>query len=86
MTIETFIKKRPFLTWSTPASARLSESTIVEAVLEYGDFKDVKTLCSLLGIQKVAAIFRAQLRKRRVNYTPRTINYFQLYFNKYAKG
>lgn len=84
MTIKEFIAKRPQLVWSTKDYERLSEPAIVEAVLNFGDFADVKALLSILGIKKVASIFRKQMSKVRTNYDPKIANYFRLYFQKYA--
>lgn len=84
MDIKNFIKKRPYLFWSVKEYDALSESAIVEDVLNYGDFKDVQTLISILGIKKTAGIFNAQLKHARVNYNPKIANYFKLYFKKYA--
>lgn len=84
MILKEFIKKRPYLVWSTGEYDALSESAIVEAVLNYGTFKDVQTLISILGIKKTARIFNAQLKHKRVNYSPKIINYFKFYFQKYA--
>lgn len=85
MAISNFIKKRPHLVWYTKNYAGLSEEAIVEAVLNYGDFDDVKKMIKILGIKRVAAIFRKKSRQRRCNYDPKVKNYFQLYFNKYAR-
>lgn len=84
MTIRDFIKRRPYLVWYVKDPAHLSLEAIVESVLNYGDFDDVKKMISILGIQKVARIFRKQIKQKRVNYDPKTINYFKLYFKKYA--
>ncbi len=84
MTINEFIKKRPYLVWYTRNYDKLSKESIVEAILNYGDFRDVKKMISILGIKQVAAIFRKQVRRRRCNYRSEIKNYFQLYFNKYA--
>ena len=84
MTIHDFIKKRPHLVWYTRDFDHLSEEAVVEAVLQYGNFDDVKKLFALLGVQKVARIFRAQLRKPRTNYDPKIANYFSLYFRHHA--
>lgn len=84
MTINNFIKKRPYLVWSTNNYDNLSESAIVEAVLNYGDFRDVKKMINILGIKKTASIFRRQIKQKRENYRPEIKNYFKLYFNKYA--
>lgn len=84
MTINEFIKKRPYLIWYTKNFDNLSQEAIVEAVLNYGDFDDVKKMISILGIRKTAAIFRKKSKQKRCNYRPEIKNYFQLYFKKYA--
>lgn len=84
MTLVDFIKKRQYLVWYTKDFKNLSPEAITEAILNYGDFDDVKELISILGIKKVAAIFRKQLKQKRCNYRPEIKNYFRLYFNKYA--
>ena len=84
LNIKNFIAKRPYLVWSTNNYDALSESAIFEAVLNYGDFKDVKSLFSILGIKKSATIFNKQIRQKRVNYNLKIRNYFTLYFQKYA--
>ncbi|HQO27888.1 MAG TPA: hypothetical protein PKX21_02450 [Candidatus Pacearchaeota archaeon] len=84
MTVQNFIKKRPYLVWSVQNYQNLSEEAIVEAVLNYGDFDDVKKLISLLGLKKTAEIFRKDSQRTRSNYRPNIKNYFDLYFKKYA--
>jgi len=85
MSLINFIKKRPYLIWYTKDFKNLSSEAITEAVLNYGDFDDVKKLISILGLKKTAAIFRKQLKQKRCNYRPEIENYFQFYFNKYAQ-
>ena len=84
MNIQDFIKRRKYLVWSTQNYDGLSTEAIVEAVLNYGDFDDVKKMISILGIKGVAAIFRKQIKHKRVNYDLKIINYFRRYFQKYA--
>ena len=84
MTIIDFIKKRPHLVWYTKNYDNLSEEAIVEAVLNYGNFDDIKKMVKIMGIKKVAAIFRKKSKQRRCNYRPEIKNYFHFYFNKYA--
>lgn len=79
-----FVKKRKHLFWSTKNYDGLSNEAVVEAVLNYGGMDDVRELISLLGIQQVSKIFYDQIRRIRVNYDPRIVNYFSLYFRKYA--
>lgn len=78
------IKNKPYLIWYTKNYDKLSNEAVVEAVLNYGDFDDVKKLIKILGIKNVAAIFRKQTRGPRCNYDVKIKHYFSLYFKKYA--
>lgn len=82
--INEFIKKRPGLVWSTMQYDKLSEESIVEAVLNYGNFKDVNEVIRILGIKRVAEIFKEEADKKRSNLRPEVKHYFNLYFKKYA--
>ncbi|MFA4890222.1 MAG: hypothetical protein WC587_01115 [Candidatus Paceibacterota bacterium] len=88
MTIQEFIKKRRYLVWYVKEPENLSPESIVEAVLNYGNWDDVQTLIKIMGIKKVAKIFREKSKPSKMgrqNYRSETKNYFGLYFNKYAK-
>lgn len=88
MTIGDFVRKRKHLFWSTKNYDGLSNGAVVEAILNYGDMNDVRELINLLGMQKVAKIFREKSKKSkagRQNYCSEVISYFNLYFNKYAR-
>ena len=84
MSLNTFIKQRPHLTWYEAKPEMLSEGAVVEAVLNHGNFEDVRKLISILGIEKMATIFKSQIKRERINYDPKILNYFKLYFKKYA--
>jgi len=58
MTLLNFIKKRPYLFWSTKNYKDLSEGAVVEAVLNYGDFDDVQ---KMFGNEFNEKLFRSQL-------------------------
>jgi len=79
-----FIKKRPYLIWYVKNYDKLNDESIVEHILNYGDWEDVKKLFSILGVKKTAKIFHKQISGWRTNYDKRIENYFNLYFNKYA--
>lgn len=81
------IKKKPYLIWYTKNYDRLSDESVVEAVLNYGDWDDVQELISILGIKRVAEIFRTQTTNRkwgRTNYRTLTKRYFDRYFQAHA--
>ena len=87
MTIHQFIKKRPYLIWYVKNLENLSEASIVEHVLNYGDWDDVQEMIKILGLKKTAKIFRAKSKPSKMgrqNYSKVVKHFFTLYFNKYA--
>lgn len=84
MKLQDFIAQRPYLAWYARDVRGLSTEAIVESVLNYGDFDDVKKLFAIVGLHKTARIFRAQTRRRRNNYRPEIKHYFRLYFQRHA--
>lgn len=84
MNIGDFARQRKHLFWSTRNYDGLSAEAVIEGTLNYGDMNDVRELISLLGMQEVASIFRDQVSRSRINYDPKIVNYFSLFFKKYA--
>jgi len=82
--IHAFIRARPYLVWYTKNYNELSPDSIVEAVLNYGDWNDVKELERILGVEKVAEIFKRNSERKRSNYREKTREFFSRYFRKYA--
>jgi len=82
-----FISKRRSLIWYVKDYRALNEEAIVEATLNYGDWDDVQKLIRILGMEKVARIFRKQIitGRQRGNYYPDVAHYFTLYFNKHVR-
>lgn len=84
MELDKFIKSRKHLFWYSRDLSDISEDFVVEQVLNYGNFEDIKLLFKIIGIKKTANIFNKQVKKKRCNYYPEVKNYFKLYFKKYA--
>ncbi len=85
--LKKFIQKRKHLFWYIKNPVNLSEESVVEHILNYGDWNDVRIMIEIMGIKKVAKIFREKSKKSkmgRCNYKPKTIHYFNLYFDEYA--
>ncbi len=84
--IHDFILARKHLIWYVKDYRALNEEAIVEATLNYGNWDDVQEIIRILGIERVAAIFRKQMvtGRQRGHYSPDVAHYFNLYFNKYA--
>ena len=85
MTLAEFIKQRKYLVWSTDNYDNLGPEEITEAVLNYGEFGDIDERKKIIGIKKMAKIFSKAAKQKRTNIRPEIINYFNLYFKKYAK-
>lgn len=86
MTIRQFIKKRPYLVWYVKNLDKLSEESIVEHVLNYGDWDDVQKMIKILGMKKTAEIFREKSKPSKMgrqNYRPEIVRYFSMYFDKH---
>ncbi len=84
MTLKSFIKKRSHLFWYIKDLDNVSDDFVLEQVLNFGDFNDVKLLFKIIGIKRASEIFNKQIRKKRCNYRPEVKNYFKLYFKEYA--
>jgi len=70
--------------WYIKDLEHVSEASIVEHVLNYGDWDDVEKMFKILTIKNTARIFRQQIKNKRHNYSPQIKNYFKLYFEKYV--
>jgi hypothetical protein len=81
-----FISKRKHLIWYVKNYRALNEESVVEATLNYGNWGDVQRIICIMGIERVAQIFRKQMvtGRQRGNYYRDVAHYFTLYFNKYA--
>lgn len=85
--IKAFIRENSHLFWwiKPEEKEHIDASFLVEAVLNYGNEQSVKRLFELFGVHRVAEIFFRQISRARVNYHPRTIHYFTLYFQRHAQ-
>ena len=85
--LKQFIIERKMLFWSVEDPTVLSLESVVETILNYGNWQDFQILLSIAGQEKVATIFakETEAKKIRTNYRPEVKNYFKLYFHKYAR-
>jgi len=82
--VRNYLKLKPYLVWSTKNYEVFSPELIVESILNYGDWNDFLFIKDLFGIKNLSQIFENISKKRRVNLRPQTINYFKMFFSKYA--
>lgn len=86
MTREEYIEQHASLFWYTPEAKKneISDSLLVETILNYGTMNDVKALFNLMGIEKVADVFFSAKGRQKLNYFPQIYNFFTLVFNRYV--
>lgn len=86
MTRKELIRKNKALFWYIPEKKKedISDSLLVETLLNYGSLNDVKELFDTLGIDRVAKVFYSVKGRQKGNYSPVIYNYFSLVFNRYA--
>jgi len=87
--LKKYIEERQALFWYSPApkSESVSDELLVEHILNYGSMDDVRALFKVMSIKDAANIFFNSINKserRKNNYFDIIINYFTLFFNKYA--
>jgi len=85
MSLKQFIQKNKQFWWYVKDPLKLDNNAVVEGIIKYGDMNDIRQLMKILGAQNTAKIFAGQIRGRRSNYSPKTINYFKQYFKLYGK-
>lgn len=84
MSINAILQKKPFLAWYVQDPSQISEESVVEHVLSYGNWEDVQELIAIDGIDKIASLFSKTQQKNRSNYSKPIAHYFQLYFQRHA--
>lgn len=84
MTVNSIIKKKPYLAWYVKDPDKLSEEAVLEHVLNYGNWEDVQEFIKIKGIKETAKLFYKSLNKKRINYLPQIKHYFENYFKKHV--
>ncbi len=87
--VKELINDYQLLFWYTPQNEKenIDEDQLVETILNYGDEKAVKRLMDIMGIDKVADIFKKQISisdRRKNNYQELVLNFFHLYFSRHV--
>ena len=83
MTLRSFAWTHPEYWWWVADTSKLSDESIIEWVLNYGNFAEKKQLIEIAGGAKFEKIFVSMIQKERCNIRPEVQNYWTLYINKY---
>lgn len=82
--VQDMIRRKPYLAWYVADPGELSDESVLEHVLNYGNWDDVQEYIKLKGMAETARLFGATSRKQRVNYRPEIAYYFKLYFKAHV--
>ena len=81
MTVNSIIKNKPYLAWYIKDFEKLSEKSVLEHILNYGNWDDVQLFIKIKGINETTKLFNESLKNERTNYQPAILSYFSRYFN-----
>jgi len=79
--VQDIIKKKPYLAWYVKSAEDLSDESVLEHVLNYGNWQDVQTFIKIKGLESTKNLFNKTLQQTRSNYKDNIKHYFNLYFN-----
>ena len=87
--LKNFIRENGSLFWYTPEDKgeKVTDELLVETMLNYGSLEQIQTLFDLMGMKEIAKIFFQSINlseRRKNNFFEPTLNYFTLFFNRYA--
>lgn len=88
MTRTQLIDNKRQLFWYTPDEKKqdISDSLLVERILNDGTLDDYRDLISVLGGKRVAEVFFSASGRQKNNYYPEIYHFFSLLLSKYAQG
>lgn len=81
-----YIDAHKALFWYTPEHKKkdISDSLLLETILNYGTMEDCRQLFKIMGIQHAANVFFSAKGRQKENYYPEIYHFFTLVFDKYA--
>lgn len=87
MSREQIIAKHKNLFWYTPENEKqnISDTLLVERVLNDGTLDDYRELVDVLGGKRVAEVFFSAKGRQKQNYYPEIYNFFSLILKKYVQ-
>lgn len=88
MSRQDIIAKHSSLFWYTPQAKKqdISDSLLVETILNYGSLDDFRELVAVLGGKRVAEVFFSTTGRQKANYYPEIYHFFSLVLAKYVQG
>ncbi len=86
MTRQQIIEKHKPLFWYIPEEkkADISDSLLVETLLNEGSLDDYRELIDVFGGKRVAEVFFSATGRQKANYYPEIYHFFSLLLAKYV--
>ncbi len=84
--LQKIIQENPSLVWYTNNRSGLSDSSILEHILNYGTWKQVQEAIRLLGLKDMISLYRSLADTSRSNIKPQVKRYFNLYFTNASRN
>lgn len=86
MTRSMFIQQYANLFWYIPADKKenISDSLLVETILNDGTLDDYRMLLQVLTPERVAKVFFDATQRKADNYYPEIRNFYSILLKKYA--
>ena len=87
MSREQIISKHKDLFWYTPEVEKqsISDTLLVERILNDGTLNDYHELVNTIGGKRVAEVFFSAKGRQKLNYYPEVYHFFSLVLKKYAQ-
>ncbi|MEI6462999.1 MAG: hypothetical protein WCO33_05060 [bacterium] len=84
--LQKYLLENKQLFWDTDQAKfdQLSDESIIERIMQYGNMRDFSILESTYGDAYIAEVFEKILNKKRVNLSKETVNFYSLYLNHNA--
>ena len=79
--LQKFAQDHRFYWWWVADVTKLSESSLIEGTLNFGDFEDKKEIIELIGPQKVKKEFHRMVTMPRSNIRPEVASYWTAYLD-----
>lgn len=83
--LEKIIQDDPSLVWYVRDHSNISDTSILEHILNYGKWEQVQEAIRTLGLPNIITLYKSLTDKPRNNIKPRVKHYFDLYFS-HASG
>lgn len=81
MGVADIIIRKPYLAWYVKDVNSLSDVSVLEHVLNYGNWQDVQDFLKIKGKNESSKLFLESIHHKRTSYSPAIKAYFIRYFN-----